>query len=334
MAEAKKSSISGIDPMFVTPIIVMVVLFILVTFLYNKNILGTPQNDQNILEGANNSEQSFFDIYRIIGTGEFESGKAIINTKEVTVRNAPAGSIIGNQDKLNVGVVRTGPIDSYGANWVRVDYDVAPSGWINQSDITTRIGYVRAVNILPITYKFIQPIGYGLILLLLIFAGYFKILNIREDKITAKKIELKEEFARPSPQTIKQQIEAKPDVEEIPGFQTEEIIPIEVLEQQNRWKHIKDLISSYNQNDWRQSIIEADIILEEMLDKMGYQGVTIGDKLKTVERSDFITLDKAWSAHKVRNQIAHDGSSFKLSRDLAEKTITEYEEVFREFYYV
>jgi len=71
-----------------------------------------------------------------------------------------------------------------------------------------------------------------------------------------------------------------------------------------------------------------------MLDKMGYDGVSIGDKLKNVERSDFVTLDKAWAAHKVRNQIAHDGMSFKLTREVAERTIKDFEEVFREFYYI
>ena len=67
---------------------------------------------------------------------------------------------------------------------------------------------------------------------------------------------------------------------------------------------------------------------------MGYQGNTIGEKLKSVEKSDFITLEKAWSAHRIRNQIAHDGSAFKLTREVAEKTIKEYEMVFKEFYYI
>jgi hypothetical protein len=67
---------------------------------------------------------------------------------------------------------------------------------------------------------------------------------------------------------------------------------------------------------------------------MGYKGESIGDKLKKVERSDFITLDKAWSAHKVRNRIAHKGTAFVLSRGEAEEAIDNYKQVFEEFYYI
>jgi ribulose-phosphate 3-epimerase len=100
-----------------------------------------------------------------------------------------------------------------------------------------------------------------------------------------------------------------------------------------RWKNIQMLINSHNTNDWKQAIMEADIILDEMLDKMGYHGETIGDKLKQIEPSDFITLNQAWEAHKIRNQVAHTGS-YVLSREEAERTIKLYEEVFREFYFI
>ena len=101
-----------------------------------------------------------------------------------------------------------------------------------------------------------------------------------------------------------------------------------------RWNHIEELIKSYNSNDWRQAIIEADLILEEMLEKIGYAGMTIGDKLKNVEPSDFNTLNQAWEAHKIRNKIAHEGSKFALSREDAERAVGLYREVFKEFYYI
>ncbi len=98
-----------------------------------------------------------------------------------------------------------------------------------------------------------------------------------------------------------------------------------------RWLHIEELASSTNSSDWRSAIIEADIMLDDMLTKQGYDGESIGEKLKAVESSDFNTLDDAWEAHKVRNQIAHQGSAFDLSETLARRTIARYESVFREF---
>lgn len=97
-----------------------------------------------------------------------------------------------------------------------------------------------------------------------------------------------------------------------------------------RWLHIETLGDSMNPNDWRTAIIEADILLEDMLTKQGYVGAGVGEKLKLVEPSDMNTLQDAWEAHKVRNQIAHQGS-FDLSEMVARRTIARYAAVFREF---
>ncbi|VAW33331.1 hypothetical protein MNBD_CPR01-566 [hydrothermal vent metagenome] len=98
-----------------------------------------------------------------------------------------------------------------------------------------------------------------------------------------------------------------------------------------RWKQVEELISGENVNDWRQAIIEADIILGEVLTRQGYKGETIGEQLKQIERADFDSLDNAWEAHKVRNMIAHSGSAFALSETLARRTISHYKKVFHEF---
>ncbi len=80
--------------------------------------------------------------------------------------------------------------------------------------------------------------------------------------------------------------------------------------------------------------MEADIILEDLLTKMGYGGDSIGEKLKKVAKGDMKTLDEAWEAHKVRNQIAHEGSNFTLNHHEAKNVIGMYRKVFEEFYYI
>lgn len=98
----------------------------------------------------------------------------------------------------------------------------------------------------------------------------------------------------------------------------------------SRWAHITSLIEGTSESDWRQAIIEADIMLEEVLDQQGYTGATVGDKLKQVPPAKMATLQDAWEAHKVRNDIAHQGSAFQLSAQMAYRTIQRYESVFRE----
>ena len=100
-----------------------------------------------------------------------------------------------------------------------------------------------------------------------------------------------------------------------------------------RWRKILELGSSLNENDWRQAIIFADVILEDILDRLGYKGEGIGEKLKSADRGDFKTLDQAWDAHKVRNAIAHE-ADFKLSQHEAKRVVHLYQQVFEEFSYI
>lgn len=334
MAEIKKEAPKDDRHWFIAffPIIALLFIIILGSRMSGETIFG--EKIQNAENDPIASKRDVFSIYEWIGGGPLGEGIRIINTKELPVRNQPAGAIIGTQKKLETGVLREGPVLMYDIVWWGVDYKDAPDGWVPQQSISSKIKTVRFFNIIPITYGFYKPIGYILLILLFVTFLVYKFRLTNEEEIWRKKLELKKEQYKEKEISIAQRIEQKPDVEEIPGFQTEEIMPVELLEQQGRWQHIQDLIKSYNMNDWRQAIIEADIILEEMLEKMGYDGVTIGDKLKNIERSDFVTLDKAWSAHKIRNQIAHDGSNFKLTREVAEKTIKDFEDVFKEFYYI
>ncbi len=106
------------------------------------------------------------------------------------------------------------------------------------------------------------------------------------------------------------------------------------MEKSDKWQVIQNHLNSHNPADWRLSIIESDILLFDMLKRMGYHGDSVGDILKQVERSDFKTLDEAWEAHKVRNRIAHDGSSFHFDHNEAKRVVGLYQKVFEEFYFI
>ena len=101
----------------------------------------------------------------------------------------------------------------------------------------------------------------------------------------------------------------------------------------DRWERIIQLVNSTAPSDWKIAIIEADMILEEMVAAMGYKGENLGEQLKTIERSDFETLDDAWEAHKVRNQIAHE-PGFELTQREAKIIVGLFENVFREFQFI
>ncbi len=101
-----------------------------------------------------------------------------------------------------------------------------------------------------------------------------------------------------------------------------------------RSTRLEDVINhsnSDNPNDWRLAIIEADIILDDLLKERGFAGASLGERLKSISPHQMNNLNEAWEAHKVRNRIAHDGADFVLTKRLAQETIGRYRLVFNEF---
>jgi hypothetical protein len=104
-----------------------------------------------------------------------------------------------------------------------------------------------------------------------------------------------------------------------------------IIEKQNpRWVHVEKLFASTNQNDWRVAIIEADTMLDELLQSYNFPGENLGERLKNANSKVFPTIQSAWEAHKVRNRIAHEGINFSLSDREAQMTKKHFEFVFRD----
>lgn len=112
----------------------------------------------------------------------------------------------------------------------------------------------------------------------------------------------------------------------------EDEVPDEIKNE--KWEKVIIHINSTNPSDWKLAILECDIMLNDILEKMGYTQPTMSDKLKAVEPSDFTNIEAAWEAHKIRNSIAHEGSEFLINEREAKRVIGLYELVFREFNYI
>jgi hypothetical protein len=103
---------------------------------------------------------------------------------------------------------------------------------------------------------------------------------------------------------------------------------------QLRWNRILEHARSEDEHQWRLAILEADIMLNELLDVHGYKGETIAEKMKQVNRANFNSIDDAWEAHKVRNRVAHEGSEHPLSEREKNRVLTLYQRVFNEFGFI
>jgi hypothetical protein len=97
-----------------------------------------------------------------------------------------------------------------------------------------------------------------------------------------------------------------------------------------RWHYIQTLIESPNESDWRVAIIEADAMLEELLRQRGFEGNTVSELLEGAKGGGFATIQSAWDAHIVRNQIAHQGLDFPLTQVEGRRVIKMYQNTFEE----
>jgi hypothetical protein len=301
-------------------VIAIVFAFMLVMTIFN-----------NIKNSDNWIARTFFQK-----PAEYQIGDSVINKEDVKVRQSAGGPIIGTQDEFVTGEIVGGPVMRSSKEWWRINYEDAPDGWVSSDVVTTKVAMQRVTNAVPLTFGAMRPtfIVLSIILFILLLIVIFKQKAL--EHMLEKKAEQEEEQKRlrhgNDPVKDMKPADETPDelpVANLPVGET----PVTEDVHSKRWANVQGLVRSYNANDWKQAIIEADIILDDMLKKMGYQGKSIGERLKTVNPADFMTLDDAWEAHKFRNRIAH-GSSYVLTKDEAERIIGLYEKVFSEFFYI
>jgi len=84
----------------------------------------------------------------------------------------------------------------------------------------------------------------------------------------------------------------------------------------NNWKNV---LNHFEKNPTR-AILDADKILDYALKKKGFNG-SLGEKLKKAGPK-FSKLNDIWSAHKLRNRIAHELS--EVNKKEAKKALKQF----------
>lgn len=96
---------------------------------------------------------------------------------------------------------------------------------------------------------------------------------------------------------------------------------------QNRWNVIKDL-PSQGGNGLRQAILEADKLLDYVLQGKGYRGDTMAERMRSANRQ-FSRRNAVWSAHKLRNALAHE-VDFDLVPSQVKSALKDYERAIKD----
>src|SRR3989338_527606 len=126
-------------------------------------------------------------------------------------------------------------------------------------------------------------------------------------------------------------LERKIKVASMVNFKEEEKLP---QDRSSKWKDIKNKINSDSVENWKEAIIAADSILDDIFSRMGYKMDGLGEKLKNIEPSDFASLQDVWDAYKVRSKIAREGANFDISHEEAKSALAKYEKGLKELKYI
>lgn len=110
------------------------------------------------------------------------------------------------------------------------------------------------------------------------------------------------------------------------------IVPPEAAKESplgSRWDEIQRHLNSTKEAEWKFAVIEADSLVDHILKSSGYPGDTMGERLKNIDKTQIVTLDGLWEAHKIRNRLAHDPNYF-LRYGEAKRAVQLYEKTLKE----
>jgi len=95
------------------------------------------------------------------------------------------------------------------------------------------------------------------------------------------------------------------------------------------WSKIKGRLEAGSESEYKLAVIEADSMLNDVLERMGFKGEILGDRLKQVTTDILPNIEETREAHKVRNNIVYD-PDYKLTLDQAQKVLKTYEQALRD----
>jgi len=91
-----------------------------------------------------------------------------------------------------------------------------------------------------------------------------------------------------------------------------------------QWDGVEEL---FNQNRYKEAILEADKTFDFVLKRMNIKGATLGERLKNT-KSFLKNYHNTWEAHKIRNRLVHE-VDFEVSTKQAKWAIEEFKKTIK-----
>src|SRR3989338_6754732 len=96
----------------------------------------------------------------------------------------------------------------------------------------------------------------------------------------------------------------------------------------NRWKNVIGRLETASEEEYKLAVIESDNMLDESLQRIGFAGETLADRLEKVTVAIVPNLQEVKEANRIRNNIVHD-PSYRLTLSEAKRIIEIYQATFQ-----
>lgn len=103
---------------------------------------------------------------------------------------------------------------------------------------------------------------------------------------------------------------------------------LDVEKYRSRWLTIEQQLKRDENSSHHMSVLNADKLLDQALQEKGVRGTTMGERMKEAQ-SKWSNANNVWTAHKLRNQIAHE-PDFSVGYDSARRALTAFKQALKD----
>ena len=104
--------------------------------------------------------------------------------------------------------------------------------------------------------------------------------------------------------------------------------PLDVDKYRMKWLAIEKQLDRTQQASYHLAVLNADKLLDQALRERGVRGETMGERMKTA-KDTWSNANAIWTAHKLRNQIAHE-SDVQVGYDDARRALAGFKQALKD----
>ena len=94
------------------------------------------------------------------------------------------------------------------------------------------------------------------------------------------------------------------------------------------WLKIENGLDKGNIDSYQFAVLSADKLLDQAMRESGIAGDKMSERLKNCKKK-FTNVNQVWSAHKIRNQIAHEADT-KINERGARRSLAAFKKALRD----